>query len=429
MDHAVLVTIAAVVALLLLSAFFSGAETAVTAASRARLLQLEHSGSAAAAIVNRLLMRRERLIGAVLLGNNLVNILASSLATSLLISLFGDAGVVYATVLMTAFIVIFSEILPKTYAIHRADRVALAVAPGLRIVVAVLAPVTETVLLVVRFALRLAGAGRGIHAHLVSSADELRGTIALQTREGRLVKQERDMLGSILDLAEVRLSEVMVHRTEMYMIDIEQGRSQIVELVLQSPHSRIPVWRGDPENIVGVLNSKDVLHALAGSGGTAAALDVAALATEPWFVPETTTLREQLGAFRRERRHLALVVDEYGALMGLVTVADILEEIVGELADEREPQPPSVRAEPGGSYVVDGAMTIRDLNRQFDWALPDEEASTIAGLILHEARIIPERGQVFRFHGFEFEILRRARNRIRTLRIRPPRAGPSAASH
>lgn len=420
METPLVLPLLAIAVLLVLSGFFSGSETALTAASPARIHHLMRRGNKRARIVEDLLTRKERLIGAILLGNNVVNILASALATSVLIGLAGEAGVVYATVIMTVLVLIFAEVLPKTYAISHADRAALAVAPAVNLVVAVLSPLSRAVELVVSLMLRLFGADKGKREALVSATEELRGVIELSGKEGNIVKHERDMLGSILDLADVEVSEIMVHRKNMEMIDLDQPPSTVVELVVASPHTRIPLWRGEPENIVGVLHVKDLLRAVRAHAGDIDRLNVAALASTPWFVPETTTLRTQLNAFLRRHAHFAVVVDEYGAIMGLVTLEDILEEIVGEISDEFDIPVTGVRREPDGTYVVKGTVTIRDLNRQFDWRLPDEEASTIAGLVIHEAQVIPEAGQIFTFHDFKFEILRRQRNQVTTLRITPP---------
>ena len=425
METPLVLPLLAIAVLLVLSGFFSGSETALTAASPARIHHLMRRGNKRARIVEDLMTRKARLIGAILLGNNVVNILASALATSVLIGLAGEAGVVYATVIMTVLVLIFAEVLPKTYAISHADRAALAVAPAVNRVVAVLSPLSRGVELVVSLMLRLFGADKGKRELGVSVTEELRGVIELSGKEGDIVKHERDMLGSILDLADVEVSEIMVHRKNMEMIDLDQPPSTVVELVVASPHSRIPLWRSEPENIVGVLHVKDLLRAVRAHAGDIDRLNVAALASTPWFVPETTTLRIQLNAFLRRHAHFAVVVDEYGAIMGLVTLEDILEEIVGEISDEFDVPVTGVRRESDGTYVVKGTVTIRDLNRQFDWRLPDEEASTIAGLVIHEAQVIPEAGQIFTFHEFKFEILRRQRNQVTTLRITPP-ADPGA---
>ncbi len=423
METALLFSIVAIVVLLFLSGLFSGTETALTAASRARMHHLERAGDHRAAIVNNLSERKARLIGAILLGNNLVNILASALATSVLISFLGEAGVVVATLIMTALVLVFAEVLPKTYALHNPDRMALALAPVIRPVVFLFSPVTRAVQLIVRGTLHLLGVDirTPVDADATAAAEEIRGAIHLHTREGAMVKADRDMLDSILELDEVQVNEVMVHRSSMQMIDESESPEAIVAQVLASPFTRMPIWKEDPENIIGMLHSKDLLRALSEKQGRAEEIDVTAIAAEPWFVPETTTLREQLNAFRERGAHFALVVDEYGALMGLVTLEDILEEIVGEIRDEHDLIVSGITPQPDGSYVVDGAVTIRDLNRQFDWDLPDEEATTIAGLVIHEARVIPEVSQVFSFYGYKFEILGRRKNRVTALRVTPPR--------
>ena len=428
MDTTLVIVLVAVLVLLLLSGFFSGSETALTGASRARIHHLERRGNRRAAIVSRLIDEREALITTILIGNNLVNILASALATSVLIGFFGTAGVAYATIGMTLLIVIFAEILPKTYAIRYADRAALTVAPVLRGVVWLLSPLSFVIGGVVRIIMQLFGVKREAVAPLVSPAEEIRGAVSLHAREGGLVPLERAMIESIFDLADVEVGEVMVHRTNMSMLDADTPTPVIHQRLLESPFTRVPLWRGEPENIVGVLHVKDLLRAMLARGGEIAELDIVALAKEPWFVPETTTLSEQLKAFRGRGAHFALVVDEYGALMGLVTLEDIIEEIVGDITDEHDRAAAAIRKQRDGSCLVDGTVSIRDLNREFDWELRDEEAATVAGLVLHEAQAIPEVGQTFHIDGFSFEILRRRGNRITLLRIMPPRPAQEAAN-
>lgn len=407
----------AIILLLLFSAFFSGSETALTAASRARMHRLAEEGNKRARLVLLLTADRERLIGAVLLGNNLVNIMASALATSLFLALFGDAGVVYATLIMTAVVLIFSEVAPKTFAITNTDRVALAVAPVLRVVTVLFGPVTAAVQFIVRHSFRLFGLNVDASQQVLSAHEELRGAINLHHHEGSVVKIDRDMLGGILDLRDLEVSDIMVHRKNIAMIDASQPNSEIISQALASPHTRIPLWRDEQENIVGVLHAKDLLRALASAEWKPDAIDILSIANKPWFVPDTTTLQDQLNAFLRHKTHFSLVVDEYGALMGLITLEDILEEIVGEISDEHDIEVAGARIQPDGSVVVNGSVPIRDLNRAFDWSLPDDEATTIAGLVIHEARTIPEVGQTFTFHGFRFEILRRQRNQVAQLRI------------
>ncbi len=416
-----LIVLGAIFVLLLLSAFFSGSETALTAASRPRMHQAEQNGDQKAAIVNRLLSNTDRLIGSILLGNNLVNIFASALATSALITLFGEAGVVYATLGMTLLVLIFAEILPKTFAYRNANKVALWIAPVINVLVIVFSPVTHTIQIVVQVTLRMFGADPNFKEGLGPSSEELRGAIELHRGEGSEVSHERAMLRSILDLAEVEVGEIMTHRKNVTMIDADEPPEAVVAQVLGAPFTRIPLWRGESDNILGVIHAKALLRSVSALEGKLQDLDVVELAANPWFVPESTTLLDQLQAFRRRREHFALVVDEYGSLMGIVTLEDILEEIVGDITDEHDVDVPGVIRQPDGNYVVQGTVTIRDLNRRFEWGLPDEEAATAAGLVLHEARRIPEVGQAFIFHGLRFEILRRLRNQITAIRITPPR--------
>jgi Mg2+/Co2+ transporter CorB len=401
------------------SAFFAGSETALTASSRASMARLEKQGNRRAGIVNRLLQSRERLIGGLMLGNNLVNIAASALTTGILLVWFGQAGVLYATIVMTVLIVVFSEILPKTAAFNAPDRIALIVARPMSIIIRVLGPVLMGIEALVRWLLKMFGMKVGEDQAVLSAHEELRGAIDLFHREGDVERADRDMFGGVLDLRELAVSDVMIHRTNMITLNADDKAEDLVNAVIASPVTRLPLWRGNPENIVGVLHVKDLLRALHALDGDASKVDIGGLMTAPWFVPDTRSVSEQLKAFRRRKTPFALVVDEYGEVEGLVTLEDILEEIVGDITDEHDVTMPGVRRQPDGSVNVDGAVPIRDLNRVMDWNLPDEEATTIAGLVIHEARSIPEIGQSFTFHGFRFRVLRKARNRITALRIQP----------
>jgi Mg2+/Co2+ transporter CorB len=417
-----------VIACLILSAFFSAGETAFTGASRARMHGLERAGDPRARIVTRLLNMRERFIGAMLIGNNIVNIGVSAFTTSVLVGIFGDHGVLYATIVMSILVIVFSEVLPKTLAITAPDAASLLLSRFVSAAVAVLGPLALAVERLVRLMLRPFGIRIGANQPILSATEEIRGQVDLLHKEGGVVKDERDMLGGLLDLADLTVSEVMVHRTKMRTINADLSPEEIVREVLSSPYTRLPLWRGSQENIIGVLHSKDLLRALDAVGGDASQLRVEAIALETWFVPDTTSLRDQLKAFLAKKTHFALVVDEYGEVMGLVTLEDILEEIVGDIRDEHDITLQGVRPQPDGSVNVDGSVPIRDLNRALDWQLPDEEATTIAGLVIHEARAIPDTGQAFTFHGFRFQVLRKSRNRITALRITPLTARPRRAA-
>lgn len=428
MDIAIIATIVGILALLILSAFFSGSETALTAASRPRMHQLGREGDRRARLVIALRKRHDRLIGAILLGNNLVNILASALATSLLISMFGPRGVLYATAAMTLLVLVFGEILPKSYALRNPDGISLSIAPSYRVIVAVLAPVTDTIHFFIRIILRLFGVSPAPEDELKATIEELRGAIEMHRGGSAAVQQERAMLRSILELADVDVDMVMTHRKDVASVDSSQPVASNVEQMLASPYTRIPLWRDRPDNIIGILHAKALLREVWGHQGRMDDLELDSMAADPWFIPESTSLLHQLQAFRHRREHFAVVVDEYGAFMGVVTLEDILEEIVGDISDEHDIVLVGVHPQRDGSYLVDGGVTIRDLNREFEWQLPDDEAATIAGLVIHEAKLIPEAGQIFIFHDFRFEIVRRQRNQITSIRIIPPATLSSEAA-
>ena len=426
-DTAFWATIGAILALLVLSGFFSGSETALTASSRSKLRAQADKGARGAGRALRLTEDSERLIGAVLLGNNLVNILAASLATALFTRLFGDSGVALATLVMTLLVLIFAEVLPKTYAITNPETAAARVSGPIRLIVLVLSPVVQAVRLLVRAILRLFGVRTDPDSAVLSYHEEIAGALALGHSQGAVDKADRDRLLGALDLGHRTVEEVMLHRSQIETVNVDTPVEQIIAQCVNSTHTRLPAWKDDPENIVGVIHARDLIrevHRLiaeaGGDYGAVIGLDLMAVAREPWFVPETTPLDEQMRQFLHQKRHFALVVDEYGALLGLVTLEDILEEIVGDIEDEHdEDMPDPITRLPGGTIEIDGAMTIRDLNRAMDWSLPDDEANTVAGLVIHEAQMIPEAGQIFRFHGFRFEVAIRAENRLTRLRIRP----------
>lgn len=428
-DAAFLTTCGAILILLLFSGFFSGSETALTAASRAKLRASAEKGDKGAQKAFEVTNDRERLIGSVLLGNNLVNILATSLATTMFLRIFGENGVAFATIVMTFLVLIFAEVLPKTYAITNPERAAALAARPIAIIVTIFSPIVAAVRMLVRGVLGLFGVETDPDSNILALREEIAGTLQLGHSEGVVEKEDRDRILGALDLAERTVEEIMLHRTDIQMIDVSLPVTEILKLSLDSSHTRLPLFRDEPENIVGVLHAKDLLRGMQKmlvdghlEPNELKNFDILSVAKKPYFVPETTTLDDQMRQFLSRRRHFALVVDEYGTLQGLITLEDILEEIVGEITDEFDTDGENeVSIAEDGSFTVDGAMTIRDVNRATDWNLPDDEANTVAGLVIHEAQIIPVVGQVFSFHGFRFEVLAKDENRISELKISPLR--------
>lgn len=405
--------------LLSLSAFFAGSETALTAASTAKMHNLEKQGDRRASMVNKIRRNKEHMIGSLLMGNTLVNILSSALATSTMIKIFDEAGVIYATVIITLVVLIFAEVLPKTYAFHHADKSAMFVARPAALFISLCAPATASIAWFVRMILKMFGADPG-NVHIGSDIEALRGAIELHRGPEQVVSEQRAMLRSILELSDVEVSKVMTHRNKMVTLNADEHLGVLLNQILESPFTRLPLWKGTPDNIVGIVHAKAMLQEMRAHSGKVEDIDIMTIATEPWFVPDTTTLSDQLQAFRQRREHFALVVDEYGTLMGMLTLEDILEEIVGDIDDELDEVVAGVRRQSNDTFLVDGSVTVRDLNREFEWNLPDEEYTTIAGLILHEAHIVPEPGQSFNFFGFRFDVVKRQRNQITQVRITPP---------
>ncbi|MDD9899961.1 MAG: HlyC/CorC family transporter [Alphaproteobacteria bacterium] len=413
--------VAIFIALLFFSSFFSASETALTGASRARLTALEERGNHRAGLVNRLREKKEALIGGLLLGNNFVNIFASAIATSVMMRLFGENGVALATIGVTILVLIFAEVIPKTYALLFPDRLSLLIVRPVSIVVAVCSPITMTVSKIVNFFFHLFGVDKDAAISATAHEEELRGAIALfNAYEPDADQQKGMMLRSILDLADVSVESVMIHRRNVRMISADWPLEKIVDEVLHSPFTRFPVWKETPDNIIGILHAKLVLNELRAASGDADNISLINTLMEPWFIPDTTILLDQMQAFRDRREHFALVVDEYGSLMGIVTLEDILEEIVGQIDDEYDVAVPGLRPQVDGSYIADGKVTIRDLNREMNWRLPDEEYDTLAGLLLYESQRIPAIKQKYRFFGFTFEIIKKQRNQITQVKVIPP---------
>ena len=416
-----------VLSLMVVSAFFSMGETAMTGVSEPRMLAAEKNGNRRAKMVNKILERKDRMIGAMLLGNNLINILASAITTNLLINMFGEAGVFYATGIMTVLILIFAEVLPKTLALHRPDQIAMFMAPVMRVVIFILSPIVQLIASIVEWTLKIFRVD-------LSAVDEsaqvemLRGAIEMHRGPEEETHKQRAMLKSVMDLADVTVEEVIIHRKNVAMIDADTDPALIIDEVLNSPYTRMPVFRDEPDNIIGIIHVKWLLRELKTAHNDSSKIKIEDIAAEPWFIPNTTTLFDQLQAFRERGEHFAFVVDEYGSFMGVVTLEDILEDIVGDIYDEHDMSMPGVKRQPNGSYLVNGTVTIRDINREFEWDLPDEDYSTIAGLVLYESQMLPDVGQSFVFHDFKFDVVRRHRNQITLIRLTPPVKSETEAS-
>ena len=402
--------------LLILSGFFSGSETALTASTRSRLTGLSNKGHKNAKTAIELLNKRESLIGAILLGNNLVNILASALATSLSIKIFGDTGVAYAVIIMTALIVIFAEILPKTYALTNSEKLALTVSPIFRPIVYLLWPVTWMMEKIVFFILSIFKIKLEKNMRVLSVEDEIRGTLDLHHKEGRLYKSDKDMVTGVLDLAEVTVEDVMVHRSNMFTVNIDDDPKKILNSVINSSFTRIPVWQNNDENIIGIIHSKHLLKIMSQNRDITRS-DMMQSLIKPLFIPETTSLKEQLKMHLNTKKKLAIVVDEYGVLMGMISLEDIMEEIVGDITDEIDEGLTTVVKNEDGTLTINGGTEIRDINRIYNWDLPEEEANTLSGLIIHESRSFPSEGQVFNYYGFIFEILEVKDNLIHKIKV------------
>lgn len=409
--------------LLILSFYFSGTETAMTAVSKPQLYDLEKRGNWRAQKINELKKDSSSLLGTLLFGNNVVNIALTALSTGLMIDMFGDKyGILIATFGVSFIVLVFSEILPKTYAINNALSFSLRSVPVLSFIVVCFAPFVKALNALSEVIIRLLPGSdqKKITADTVKA--EIRGTLLIPTDDVS-INQEKGMLKSVLDLSDVTVEDIMVHRSQLVSLNAELPLSDIFDFVSRSPFSRIPLWRGVPDNIIGVLHSKALLKLMNAYYNGKTKVSVNDYLTKSWFVLNTTSLLDQLHAFKRRREHFALVVDEYGVIEGLVTLEDILEEIVGDISDENDSLEQSVlqvTQTDAGGYRVDGNATIRDINRHFKWELSDEHAATLAGYILYEAERIPSVGETFAIDGFSFTIVQKDKNRLSVIDILPP---------
>ncbi len=398
--------------LILLSGFFSSSETALTAVSEARIHELALQGNKRANTIEKILAKKEKMISTILIGNNLVNIVVSVYATSFAISFFGEFDLIFVTILLTIFLVIFAEVMPKTYAFSNADKLALAVAPVINFFIFILTPATFITEMLAKIV------SKSKIKDEDAKTEELRGMIRLHAGNESRGKERSKMMSSMLDMDEVTIEAVMTHRGGVTMIDIAEEPEEAFKIIGESPYTRIPIYSGTPDNIIGILHAKELFRTLRRRNfKDIRNVKLSELMSQPYFAPETTLLLDQLEVFKTRREHFAVVVDEYGDFRGIVTLEDIIEEIVGEIDDETDLKVKGVKSQPDGSFIIDGSVTIRDLNRSLGWHLPDQNANTIAGLVLYESKTIPEPGQEFRFHNIRFRILQKKANFISQLRL------------
>ena len=414
------ILIGSIFGLIILSAFFSGSETSLTSASKPRMHNLARTGKKNAKIFEELFKNKEMLICTILFANNLVNILASAIATKILIELTNNEGILYATIIMTLMILIFGELIPKTLALSKADQFALKIAPFMKVLVYILYPLTITLNFIATFILKIFGVNYlNFKKEEVSEKreEELRGAIDLHGEDSS--KDEKNMLKSILDLDDITVGSIMIPRKDIFSLPSNIKYNELITKLNDSPHSRIPIWEKNPENIIGIFHIRKLIEIKANDLKT---FNIKSLCQKPWFIPESTRLDNQLLEFKRRKEHFSIVVDEYGEFLGIVTLEDIIEEIVGEIDDEHDALKMSkgtkdIKSISGRSFLVKGDVTIRELNKELNINIPVLNASTVAGLVLYESRTIPKKGQIFSFFDLKFEILSKKNNQITMVKI------------
>jgi len=419
--EAVILPILLVLALVSMSAFFSASEIGILSANRSKIHKLKLDGNPKAETLSKLRDDKERMIGALMLLNTFVNTAASVIASGFAIDFFGEGSyaLLISTVVMTTLILIYGEILPKTYAVRNAENLAMNVAGFFTIVTKIFAPFTIYVQMIVNFTLKVF-ASRKPADEPMSGMEVMRGALEYHHEEGIMVPEDRYMIGGVIDLDKVTVSEIMVHRKEMESIDIDDDPSEIIDQIISSSHSRLPIWKDEPDNIIGVIHIKDLLQKFYRKRGDINRADIVKAMRKPWFIADITPLKKQLNAFKENQKHFSLVVDEYGELLGLVTLEDILEEVFGEIDDEYDTSTSHyIQKKPDGSVVVDGDVNIRDVNRIMHWEIATEDATTVGGLVFHLAQKIPSLGEVYKHDGLRFKVTKKSQNTVTKVRISP----------
>lgn len=419
MSDDLLISILIIIFLLLLSGLLSGSETSITSVSKSKIHKMAIRGDKRAKHLLYLISKKSDLISSLLIGNNFVNILASVLATAVLIKYYGDNAVVYSTIIMSLLIVIFSEVLPKSYALIKPDRFALAMAKYLVFFSKIITPIMLLIKGINWSFFKIMRIDMDNKITTKTAREDIRNIIDMHEDEGRLLKDEGNMLNAILDLKEITVEKIMTHRKNIYSIDLN-NTNEFFFKISKSSFSRIPVWEKNPNNILGLIHAKNILTNL-NDKGQLDILKIKENLIKPWFIPETTKAKDQLTEFIQRHEKLAFVVDEYGELMGLISMEDIIEEIVGNIFDEKDFSTIGIRKIDSNTYRIRGDVNIRDINRELDIAIPNNNSSTIAGYLIHETESFPEVGQIFSFGNILYEIINKNKNQITQIKLVLPK--------
>jgi Mg2+/Co2+ transporter CorB len=409
------VVISIIAGLLALAGLISATETAITASAPGKLHKLKSEGNKRADLVLKVIKIKDKVISTLLIGNSIANTLCTTLATSLFIEVLGDdMGTIVSSIVMSFLIIVFSEVIPKAIAVAKPEKMALISTPTLLVFLRLFTPLNIFLGYVVKifcFIFRID------LKQDISGAEEVRGVIEHHMHEGNVIKDDRDMLGGILDIRNMVISDIMIHRSKIVAIDIDTQADKILKMALASNHTRIPIWEKTPDNIIGILHIRDLIRKVHDTKIDSKDFNLRALLKAPIFIPDNALVTHQLQVFREGQSHLACVVDEYGDLQGIITLEDILEEIVGQIYDEHDHGRSKILKQSGGEYIIDGSVTIRDVNRELGWDLPETEATTIAGFVIHEMKRIPAPGEFVIVGDLKIMVQKKTQNRIKSLKI------------
>jgi Mg2+/Co2+ transporter CorB len=405
-----------IILMLGVSGVLAATETAITASSPGKIQKLKTEGDKRAVTVLKVLKSKEKVIGTLLIGNSLINTISTTIAAGLFIEIFGDdLGTIISSAVMSFLIIVFAEVVPKAIAVVKAEKIALLTSPTIILFLRILSPVNHMLGVIVKIVCFVC---RINLKHEISGTEEVRGVIEHYHQEGNVYKSDRDMLGGVLDIRDMMVSEIMVHRSNIVAINADLSNEELVRsALLSNPHTRIPLWKDNKDNIIGILHIRDLLRTLYENNNDAKKVNIKEVISEPWFIPDNALVTHQLHAFRERKNHFACVVDEYGDLQGIITLEDILEEIVGPIEDEHDFATKNIVKKSDTQFIIDGTTTIRDLNRELEWSLPDDHANTIAGLIIHEIERIPNPGETIKIFDLEIFIQKKLGNRITTIQI------------